>query len=224
MSMDKRTIDVGEAGSVTCILQIPAAATACCVLAHGAGAGITHPFMTALAEGLYSRHIGTLRYHFPYMERGSRRPDNPAIAQATVRAAVSEARNLIPSLPLFAGGKSFGGRMTSQAQAEAPLPHVQGLVFFGFPLHATGKPSVLRAQHLARIQAHMLFLQGTRDSLADIELMTKATKELGQLATLMEIQDGDHSFHVRARSGRTDAQALTEMLDAVGAWMAARIG
>ena len=224
MTPDKRTIEVGEAGAVTCILQVPDRALACYVMAHGAGAGITHPFMSAVADGLYARRIGTLRYHFLYMERGSRRPDNPAVAHATVRAAVSEAHRAVPSLPLFAGGKSFGGRMTSQAQAEAPLPHIRGLVFFGFPLHAAGQPTILRAQHLERVQVPMLFLQGTRDTLADFKLITLVTDELGQRATLVEVQDGDHSFHVRARSGRTDAQALTDVLHAVCAWIAAQIG
>ena len=215
-------IDVGEPSVVTGLLQIPDRALACYVMAHGAGAGMTHPFMTAVADGLSARQIGTLRYQFPYMERGSRRPDTPVTACATVRAAVSEANRLVPSLPLFAGGKSFGGRMTSQAQAEIPLPHVRGLVFFGFPLHETDKPSLRRAEHLAQVQVPMLFLQGTRDTLADIDLMTNTMKALGQKATLVEVQDGDHSFHVRVRSGRTDTQALTEMLDALSAWIAAQ--
>jgi predicted alpha/beta-hydrolase family hydrolase len=222
LRMDAQKIDVGAAGSVTGILQVPERASACYVVAHGAGAGITHPFMTAVADGLYARQISTLRYHFPYMERGLKRPDSPAAAHATVRAAVSEAKRQVPSLPLFAGGKSFGGRMTSQAQAEAPLPYIQGLVFFGFPLHVAGKPSMLRARHLMQVQVPMLFLQGTRDTLADIGLMATTTGALGQRATLVEIDDGDHSFHVRVRSGGTDAQALSEMLDAVGAWISAQ--
>ena len=216
-------IDVGEPSVVTGLLQIPDRALACYVMAHGAGAGMTHPFMTAVADGLSARQIGTLRYQFPYMERGSRRPDTPVTAYATVRAAASEANRLVPSLPLFAGGKSFGGRMTSQAQAETPLLHVRGLVFFGFPLHGAGKPSLRRAEHLAQVQVPMLFLQGTRDTLADIDLMTKTMKALGQRARLVEVQAGDHSFHVRVRSGRTDTQALTEMLDAVSAWIAAQV-
>ena len=223
MRLDAKKIEVGAAGSVGGILQVPEHPIACYVMAHGAGAGMTHPFMTAVADGLCARQIATLRYQFPYMERGSKRTDTPAIAHAAVRAAVSEANRLVPNLPLFAGGKSFGGRMTSQAQAEATLPYIKGLVFFGFPLHPAGKPSILRAQHLNQVHVPMLFRQGTRDTLADIELMTGTTKALGRQATLVEIQDGDHSFHVRARAGRTDAQALTEMLDTVGAWMMCQV-
>jgi predicted alpha/beta-hydrolase family hydrolase len=223
MRTSEQTIDVGQAGFVTGILQVPDHALGCYVMAHGAGAGITHPFMTAVADGLCARGIATLRYHFPYMEQGSKRPDRPAVAHATVRAAVSEASRHLSSLPLFAGGKSFGGRMTSQAQAEAPLPHLRGLIFFGFPLHPVGKPSILRAEHLARVQLPMLFLQGTRDALADRALMTAMTQELGERAELVEIEDGDHSFHVRSRSGKTDAQALSEMLDTVSAWICRRV-
>jgi len=153
MRMETLKIDVGEIGSVTALLRVPEPATACYVMAHGAGAGMTHPFMTAVADGLYARQIGTLRYQFPHMERGSKRPDNPAVTHATVRSAVSEAHRLVPSLPLFAGGKSFGGRMTSQAQAEAPLPHIQGLVFFGFPLHAAGKPRPFALSTFCRFES-----------------------------------------------------------------------
>jgi predicted alpha/beta-hydrolase family hydrolase len=223
MTTHERKIDVGEAGFVTGVFQVPTGACGCCVMAHGAGAGITHPFMTALADGLYAHGIATLRYHFPYMERGSKRPDRPAVAHATVRAAVSEASSQLGPLPLFAGGKSFGGRMTSQAQAESPLPHLRGLIFFGFPLHPAGKPSILRAQHLVRVQVPMLFLQGTRDTMADNELMTTMTQQLGQRAALVTIEDGDHSFHVRARAGKTQAQTLSGMLDAVSLWMKRRI-
>ena len=212
-------IDVGDKGPVTGILLLPQRPRACYVMAHGAGAGMTHPFMAAVANGLCERNIGTLRYQFPFMEQGTRRPDGPATAHATVRAAVSEAVRLTPSVPLFAGGKSFGGRMTSQAQAEAPLAEVRGLIFLGFPLHAAGQPSTLRAQHLKQVHVPMLFLQGTRDTLADIELMDATTKELGQHATLVQVADGDHSFHVRARSGRTDTEALAEMLDTAVSWM-----
>jgi uncharacterized protein len=217
--METLKIDVGDAGSVTGILLLPPRPSACYVLAHGAGAGMTHPFMAAVADGLCARNIGTLRYQFPFMEKGTGRPDGPAVAHAAVRAAVSEALRRLPSVPLFAGGKSFGGRMTSQAQANAPLPDVQGLIFLGFPLHAAGRPSALRAEHLKQIQVPMLFLQGTRDSLAEIALMTATTQALGQQATLVQVADGDHSFHVRARSGRTDAEALAEMLDAAAAWI-----
>ena len=214
------TIGVDKAGTVSGILQVPKQANAYYVMAHGAGAGMTHPFMAAVADGLFDRHVATLRYQFPHMERGSKRTDTPALAHATVRAAVSEATRHVPSLPLFAGGKSFGGRMTSQAQAEAPLPDVRGLAFFGFPLHPAKQPSDLRAQHLSQVQIPMLFLQGTRDAMADMTLLASVTKRLGRKATLVKVDDGDHSFHVRTRSGRTDAQALAEMLDALVAWMA----
>jgi predicted alpha/beta-hydrolase family hydrolase len=219
MRMDSLEIDTGAAGAVTGLLEIPDHATACYVMAHGAGAGMMHPFMTTVAEGLHARQIGTLRYRFPFIERGSNRPDNPAVAQATVRAAVSAASHLVPALPLYAGGKSFGGRMTSQAQAEGSLTNVQGLIFFDFPLHAAGRPSTLRAQHLKQVDVPMLFLQGTRDALAGIELMGTTAKALGPRAQLVCIEDGDHSFHVRVRSGRTDVEALIEMLDAVATWI-----
>ena len=200
---------------------MPAAARAGYVLAHGAGAGMSHPFMTATAEQLADRGIATLRYQFPYMERGARRPDPPAIAHATVRAAVAEAARQLPGLPLFAGGKSFGGRMTSQAQAEAPLPGIRGLVFLGFPLHPAKRPSLDRAQHLANVRVPMLFLQGARDALAEPDLIARVVADLGDRATLTTIPDADHSFHVPARTGRTDAQVLAEVCDAIAAWMAA---
>jgi uncharacterized protein len=196
----------------------PPDARACYVLAHGAGAGMAHPFMQAVAEGLAHRAIATLRYEFPYMERGSSRPDPPNVAQATVRAAVDEAARLLPGMPLFAGGKSFGGRMTSQAQAAAPLPGVLGLAFLGFPLHPAGKPGDERARHLQDVRVPMLFLQGTRDDLADLGLLRPVVGRLGALATLKLFEDADHSFHVRARSGRNDAQVLDEMLDALAHW------
>jgi len=177
-----------------------------------------HPFMANVAAELAKRRIATLRYQFPYMERGSKRPDPPARCHATVRAAVAEAARLAPGVPLFAGGKSFGGRMTSQAQALEPLS-VRGLVFFGFPLHAAGKPSDERAKHLHDVRIPMLFLQGTRDDLADLTLMRPLVARLGPLATLKELEDADHSFHVRASSGRTDAQVLSEMLDETARWM-----
>jgi uncharacterized protein len=214
------TIAVDENCVVSGILQTPAEARACYVMAHGAGAGMTHSFMAAVADGLADRNIATLRYQFPYMERGSRRPDSPAPAHRTVRAAVMEAAWQLPALPLIAGGKSFGGRMTSQAQAEAPLPRIEGLAFFGFPLHPANKPSVTRAQHLNQIQIPMLFLQGTRDALADMTLLAQTTNTLGAKATLAEVSGADHSFHVSARSGRTDAEVLTDMLDTLSAWIA----
>lgn len=209
-----------ENGSfVSALLLRPDNARACLVLAHGAGAGMSHPFMEALATGLEERGFATLRYQFPYMERGSKRPDAPSVAHAAVRAAVAEAARLCPELPLFAGGKSFGGRMTSQAQATAPLPGVNGLVFFGFPLHPAGKPSATRAEHLAGVKIRILFLQGTRDSLADLALLEPVTRSLGARATLHVVRDADHSFHVPARSGRTDTDVMGEILDAVCAWV-----
>jgi hypothetical protein len=197
------TIQVDPETAVSALLHAPGAARACYVFAHGAGAGMTHAFMAAVAAGLAARGIATLRYQFPYMERGSKRPDTPAVAHAAVRAAVAEAARRCPGLPLVAGGKSFGGRMTSQAQAGEPLPGVRGLVFFGFPLHPAGKPAIERAAHLAKVECPMLFLQGTRDALAEVALITSVTNELGaRRATLELVAEADHSFHVPARSGR----------------------
>src|SRR6266404_4636123 len=196
----------------------PAKARACLVLAHGAGAGMAHPSMTALADGLAARGIATLRYQFPYMQRGSRRPDPPAIAHTVVRAAAAEAARLAKKLPLFAGGRSFGGRMTSQAQASAGLPGVRGLVFFAFPLHPAGTPGTTRADHLDEIELPMLFLQGTRDALAGLDLLWPVLARLGPHATLILAQDADHAFHVPARTGRKDADVLAEILDAAAAW------
>lgn len=213
------SIDVSDAIRVSALLQGAKNATACCVLAHGAGAGMAHPFMAAVAEGLARRAIATLRYQFPYMEQGSRRPDRPELAEATVRAAVAAARGALPGMPLFAGGKSFGGRMTSRAQAEEPLPDVRGLVFLGFPLHPAGKPSRERAAHLAGVKVPMLFLQGTRDALASLDLLAPVCAGLGARATLHIVADADHSFHVPAKSGRRDADVMQEMLDTVAAWM-----
>jgi len=194
-------------------------AFACCVLAHGAGAGMNHPFMAAVAQGLAARGISTLRYEFPYMERGSRRPDTPAVAHARVREAVAEAARRAPGLPLFAGGKSFGGRMTSQAQSAEALPGVRGLVFLGFPLHAPGKPSDERAAHLAQVKVPMLFLQGSRDEFATLDLLQPVVKKLGKLATLELLDDADHSFYVPARTGRKDADVREEMLGKAARWM-----
>jgi len=215
------TITVNDVPAVSGLLQVPQRARACYVLAHGAGAGMTHSFMAAVADGLSALSVATLRYQFPYMERGSRRPDVPSLAHATVRAAVATATRLTPALPLFAGGKSFGARMTSQAQVEAPLPNVRGLVFLGFPLHSAKKPSADRAQHLFDVRTPMLFLQGTRDALADLRLLVPLIDQLGQGATLSLVEDGDHSFHVRAQSGRTDQQALDKALIALVRWMGA---
>jgi predicted alpha/beta-hydrolase family hydrolase len=211
-------IRVDETHSISGALQTPSDPLACLVLAHGAGAGMAHPFMAGVADGLMQRQIACLRFQFPYMEAGSRRPDRPPLAQAAVRAAVASAGELLPSVPLFAGGKSFGGRMTSQAQAEAPLPGVRGLVFFGFPLHPAGKPSSERAAHLARIGLPMLFLQGTRDALAEMSELVPVLAVLGSRATLVEVDGADHSFHVPARSGRTDADVLQELLGRTAAW------
>jgi uncharacterized protein len=204
---------------VSGLLQVPSPARACYVLAHGAGAGMAHLFMVAVADGLAERGIATLRYQFPYMERGSKRPDAPELAQATVRAAVAQASRMVPKLGLVAGGKSFGGRMTSQAQAESPLPGVRGLAFLGFPLHSAGRPSEERAKHLFEVEIPMLFLQGTRDALADVHLMEKLAHQLGPRATLKLFSDADHSFHVPARTGRKDPDLIVEVLDALTAWI-----
>ena len=207
-------------GSVSALWQAPAKARACLVLAQGAGAGMKHKAMTAIADGLVERSVAVLRYQFPYMERGSKRVDAPKTAHATVRAAVAHAAERAGKTPLFAGGKSFGGRMTSQAQAIAPLANVRGLVFFGFPLHLAGKPSLERAEHLDDIEIPMLFLSGTRDALAEPALIKQATKKLGKRATLASFDDADHSFHVPARTGRKDDEVLAEILDTAVAWMA----
>jgi predicted alpha/beta-hydrolase family hydrolase len=180
-----------------------------------------HSFMEAFANGLCERGIATLRYQFPYMEKGSKRPDPPVIAQAAVRAAAAEAERCCPGLKLIAGGKSFGGRMTSQAQAAASLPGVRGLAFAGFPLHPAGKPSTDRAEHLVSIELPMLFLQGTRDALADVALIEGVVKRLGPRATLHLVDGADHSFHVLARSGRNNREVLDEILDAFAHWVAA---
>jgi predicted alpha/beta-hydrolase family hydrolase len=215
------TIGTGDAGVVSGLLIAPKAARAAYVFAHGAGAGMGHPFMAKAAEGLAARGIATLRYQFPYMERGSKRPDSPPVALAAVRAAVAHAAQLLPGMPLFAGGKSFGGRMTSQAQAAEALPGVRGLAFFGFPLHAAGQPSDARAKHLGDVEVPLLFLQGTRDALADSQLMRALAKRLGPRATLAFFDEADHSFHVPARSGRKDAEVLEDVLDALSRWIEA---
>jgi len=214
-------IEVEGAGTVSALWTAPAEPSAVYVYAHGAGAGMTHRFMQDSADGLAERGIATLRFQFPYMEQGSKRPDTPKTAHAAVRAAVAAAAQRAPGLPLYAGGKSFGGRMTSQAQAAAPLPGVRGLVFFGFPLHPAGKPADDRAAHLADVQVPMLFLHGTRDELADPELLGAVVQRLGALATLEQVAGADHSFHVLARSGRTDAQVLAGLLDAMARWISA---
>jgi len=180
---------------------------------------MTHPFLAAIADGLAERGIATLRYQFPYMEQGSKRPDAPKLAQATVQAAVVEASRLVPGLALFAGGKSFGGRMTSQAQADSPLPGVRGLAFLGFPLHPPGRPSDERGRHLSEVKIPMLFLQGTRDEFANLELLQPLTERLSARATLKLFPDADHSFHVPARTGRKDSEVRSQILDAMADWI-----
>jgi len=204
---------------VSALLELPAAARACYVLAHGAGAGMEHPFMSAVAAGLAERGIATLRYQFPYMERHARRPDPPALCHATVRAAVAECARLVPTLPLIAGGRSFGGRMSSQAQAQAPLPGVRGLAFLGFPLHPAGRPSDSRAEHLSKVEIPLLFLQGTRDALADRPLLAALLARLGTRASVSWLEDADHSFHVPARRGGNDAQLMNTMLESLCGWL-----
>jgi hypothetical protein len=213
---------VNGADTVSALLLHPPAAQACFVFAHGAGAGMAHPFMQQVAAGLYERNIATLRYQFPYMEKGSRRPDAPDIAHATVRAAVSEAARHCPGLTLVAGGKSFGGRMTSQAQAIAPLAGVRGLAFLGFPLHPADKPSETRAKHLSDVHIPMLFVQGTRDKLADPKLIAPLVARLGASASLHSVHEADHSFHVLARSGRNDGEVMGEVISTLAGWIAAR--
>ena len=215
------TFEAGKSGPVSALLLRPQTPRACFVFAHGAGAGMTHSFMEAFAQGLNERHIASLRYQFPYMEKGSKRPDPPAIAHATVRAAVAEASGILPGVALIAGGKSFGGRMTSQAQAAAPLQGVRGVAFVGFPLHPAGNPSTDRADHLAKIDLPMLFLQGTRDSLADVALIEPVVQRLGARATLHLVDGADHSFHVLARSGRKDPEVMREILDVFAKWVEA---
>ena len=217
-------IPIEGAAPVSGLLLCPTQPAACYVMAHGAGAGMNHAFMAAMATALATEGIATLRFQFPYMEQGSKRPDSPAIAHAAVRAAVGEASRLLPKTPLFAGGKSFGGRMTSQAQASAPLPGVRGLVFVGFPLHPSGKPSVDRAKHLSAVQVPMLFLQGTRDLLADMTLIQSVTSALGTRATLDVVADADHAFHVPARSGRRDADVIGELAKSIARWIRAQAG
>ena len=218
------TVAVDDARRVSGLLQRPSRAKACYVLAHGAGAGMQHPFLAAVASGLDGRGIATLRYQFPYMERGSRRPDSPELCHATVRAAVASAAQLAPAVPLFAGGKSFGGRMTSQAQAASPLPGVRGLAFLGFPLHPPGRPSDTRGQHLLEVQIPMLFLQGTRDDFANLELTKPLVARLGERATLNLFQDADHSFHVPARTGRKDPEVMSDLTRALADWIERVIG
>ena len=217
-------IEISPAASVSALVVRPPQARACYVFAHGAGAGMAHASMEAIALGLGERGIATLRYQFPYMEKAGKRPDPPAVAHAAVRAAVAEAARCCAGLPLVAGGKSFGGRMTSQAQAIAPLAGVRGLAFLAFPLHPAGKPSSERAKHLSDVKIPMLFLQGTRDALAELNLLEPVVKSLGALATLHLVKEADHSFHVLARSGRNDREVMNEVLDALAAWVDTIVG
>jgi uncharacterized protein len=219
VSPQKLEITVGKAATISALLIWPAQARTCFVFAHGAGAGMTHSFMERVAAGLGERGVATLRYQFPYMERASRRPDPPAIAHAAARAAVTEAGRCCPGLILIAGGKSFGGRMTSQAQALEPLAGVHGLAFLGFPLHPAGKPSTDRAKHLFDVHIPMLFVQGTRDNLAEVKLLEPVVKNLGPSASLHWVAEADHSFHVLARSGRKDEQVMHEILDTFAGWI-----
>jgi predicted alpha/beta-hydrolase family hydrolase len=216
-------ITVGDRiGRVSGLLTRPDDARVLYVLAHGAGAGMRHRFMDAIAAALAERRVASLRYQFPYTEAAGRRPDPPAVLEATVRAAVAAAADVAPGLPLIAGGKSMGGRMTSGAAARGPLPGVAGLVFLGFPLHRPKQPSEGRAEHLSQVTLPMLFLQGTRDDLADLGLITGVCARLGALATLHVDDGANHGFEVLKRSGRTDADVLVELADTVVAWCRAR--
>jgi len=221
--MDGLRINVDAQRSVSALLLKPADPVACFVFAHGAGAGMDHPFMDSVAKALFDRRIATLRYQFPALEARAKRPDPPAVAQATVRAAVDAATQHCPDIVLVAGGKSFGGRMTSAAQAASALPNVGGLVFFGFPLHAAGKPSTERAAHLFNVSIPMLFLQGGKDKLAELPLIRTVTEKLGGRATLHVIDEADHSFHVPKRSGRTDKNVIGETADTVADWLTERV-
>lgn len=200
------------------LLEHPPGAWCGCVLAHGAGAGMRHPFLAAIARELAARGMATLRYEFPYMEKQSNRTDTPEVAAARVRAAVAEGARRLPGLPLIAGGKSFGGRMTSTAQAAEPLPGVRGLLFLGFPLHPPGRPSTARAEHLTRVAIPMLFLQGTRDEFASLELLQPVLGGLGAPVTLHLVDSGDHSFKVPRAAGRDAAAVMGELADAIVAW------
>ncbi|HSN20404.1 MAG TPA: alpha/beta family hydrolase [Usitatibacter sp.] len=225
-------VALDDGGEVSGLALAPPDAIAAYVLAHGAGAGMAHPFMAAAAEGLARRRVATLRFQFPAMERGSKRVDSPKVAQGAVRSAVAEAARRWPELALFAGGKSFGGRMTSQAQAQSPLPGVRGLAFLGFPLHPAGRPADERGAHLAAVRIPMLFLQGSRDALASLDLLRPLVAKLGSRATLAVFADADHSFHVPARTGgrgssalpgqAKDAEVLAQVLDTLVEWMKAQ--
>ena len=222
MSAKERTITLADGASVSALWQKPKDAKAVLVLAHGAGAGMAHKHMAATADGLEARGIAVLRYNFTYMEKGSKRPDNPPVAHAVVRAAIAHAAKLAGGLPLFAGGRSFGSRMTSQAQALEPLPGVAGLVFFAWPLHPPGKAGVERAEHLSGVKIPMLFLQGSKDEFAETPLLQATVKSLGKRAKLHLVEHADHSFHVPAKSGRKDPEVMDEILDVAAKWMLAK--
>ena len=214
------TLEVPGQEPLAALLHLPRAARALYLLAPGAGAGMAHPFLRRMAQGLAARGVGVLLYQFPYMQRRSRRPDPAPLCHATVRSAVAAARQAAPGLPLIAGGKSFGGRMSSQAQAQAALPGVVGLAFLGFPLHPAGSPGTERAQHLSRVSVPMLFLQGTRDELAERALLQPVVQDLGAQARLAWLQHADHAFRAPARSGRRDEDIERELLDVLAAWIA----
>lgn len=215
---EKLRIAVQGSGEVSALLVRPTTPRWLLVLAHGAGAGMAHPFLEKLAAELANAGIATLRYQFPYMEERRRVPDKPELLLSTVAAAVRLAAEAVPGLPLLAGGKSMGGRMSSQAAAQNLLGPVKGLVFFGFPLHPPNRPSTKRAEHLAKVGVPMLFLQGTRDTLADLALLRPICEKLGSRATLHIIPEADHSFHVLKKSGKTDAEVMTELAQTTAAW------
>ena len=222
--MDPQKVEISLDGeAVSGLLLRPANAKALYLFAHGAGAGMTHKAITSNAQGLADRGIATLRFSFPYMEKGSKRPDAPKVAHATIRAATRKASELAPDLPLFAGGRSFGGRMTSQAQAIDPLPNLRGLAFLGFPLHPAGKPGIDRAEHLADVKVPMLFVTGSKDALAELELLQAVIAKLN-LASLHIVEHADHSFKTAAKSGKTSAQAEAEALDALADWIGGELG
>ena len=218
-SAESLRLPLDDGASVSALLQSSAHPKALLVLAHGAGAGMNHSFLAAIADSFLEEEIATLRFQFPYMEKGSRRPDPPKVAHAAVRAAVAEAARQRPNVPLFAGGKSFGARMTSQAQAVEALPHVQGLVFFGFPLHPPGKPSMDRAKHLADVALPMLFLQGTRDEFAELALLQNVCRGLSDRVTLKLFEQADHSFHAPVKSGYRDADIRAGLVGTATEWM-----
>ena len=219
MPVETLTLDLPNGEAVSALWQAPPVPRAVLSLAHGAGAGMTHRHMNATADGLEARGVATLRFQFPYMEKGGKRPDPPPVAHAAVRAAAAEAARRAGAAPLFAGGRSFGARMTSQAQALAPLEGVRGLVFFAFPLHPAAKPGVERADHLAEVAVPMLFLQGTADTLAQLDLLRPVVSNLGERATLILAESADHSFHAPARTGRKDAEVLNDLLDEAAGWI-----